>query len=319
MAFWRNEMAKFAPCLSIFKFPQLLRQERPRQWASNFNLLSHVGQKVEVASEEPCCPFWSMQPKTEDFLNLMLWASEQLLRPTFRNLTGSYESWAYRNGLFAQVAKLEKQKFLQRDSSTAEDRVYRLTDKGRLHALGGRDPQACWSRDWDGYWRLVSFDIPTTQNTHRRRLRRYLREKGFGFLQDSLWITPDPLTEEREILCGGKINVESLFLLEGRPCAGESDAEIVAGAWDFETINRRYVRYLRVLDYRPGGALKDETAAKMLLRWATAEREAWLTAVSNDPLLPENILPSNYLGRQVWQRRIEVLRKAGKQLQTFHI
>ncbi|MBI2924575.1 MAG: hypothetical protein HYY24_02590 [Verrucomicrobia bacterium] len=30
---------------------------------------------------------------------------------------------------------------------------------------------------------------------------------------------PDPLTEERQILGGGKINVESLLLLEARPCA----------------------------------------------------------------------------------------------------
>ena len=30
-----------------------------------------------------------------------------LVRPTFRNLTDSYESWAYRNGLLRQVSMLE--------------------------------------------------------------------------------------------------------------------------------------------------------------------------------------------------------------------
>ena len=30
--------------------------------------------------------------------------------------------------------------------------------------------------------------------------------------------------------------------------------------------------------------------------WAAAEREAWLDAVTNDPLLPGRILPSDYLG-----------------------
>ena len=34
-----------------------------------------------------------------------------------------------------------------------------------------------------------------------------------------MWITPDPLAQEREILGGGKTNVESLLLLEARPCA----------------------------------------------------------------------------------------------------
>ncbi len=130
--------------------------------------------------------------------------------------------------------------------------------------------------------------------------------------------------EERQILGGGKINVESLILLEARPCAGESDAKIVAGAWDFERINRRYARHLKVLAERPGGALRNDAAAKALLRWAAAERETWLDAVTNDPLLPGRILLSDYLGQQALvavrkdRRRVEVLRDARRQLRTFN-
>jgi len=112
--------------------------------------------------------------------------------------------------------------------------------------------------------------------------------------------------------------VESLILLEARPCAGESDAEIVAGAWDFERINRRYARHLKVLKERPGGALRNDAAAKALLRWAGAEREAWLDAVTHDPLLPGRILPADYLGQQAWRTRVEVLRDASRQLRTFN-
>ena len=58
--------------------------------------------------------------------------------------------------------------------------------------------------------------------------------------------------------------------------------------------------------------------AKALLRSAAAEREAWLEAVTNDPLLPGRILPSDYLGgQQAWRRRVEVLRDASRQLRTF--
>jgi DNA-binding transcriptional regulator PaaX len=258
-----------------------------------------------------------MKAKTEEFLNFLLWSADKLARPTFRNLTDSYESWAYRNGLLRQVATLGQQQLLERDPAAPDDRMYRLTWRGRMHALGGRDPQARWSREWDGRWRLVLFDVPTAQNTQRTRLRRYLRDKGFGYLQNSVWITPDSLAEERQILVGGKINVESLILLEARPCAGESDAEIVAGAWDFERINRRYGRHLKILGERPLGTLGQETAAKALLCWAAAEHEAWLDAVTNDPLLPKRILPPDYLGQQAWRRRIEVLREAGRQLRTF--
>ena len=258
-----------------------------------------------------------MQPRTEEFIYLLLWSTEKLMWPTFRNLTDSYESWAYRNGLRRQSAILEAKKLLERDHAAPSGCRYRLTWQGRLQALGGRDPQARWSREWDGRWRLVLFDVPTVQNSHRTRLRRYLRDKGFGYLQNSVWITPDSLEEEQQILAGGKVQVESLIMLEARPCAGESDAEIVAGAWDFELINRRYARHLKILEERPGGTLRNDMAAKSLLRWAAAEREAWLDAVTDDPLLPGRILPAEYLGQRAWRRRVEVLREAGRQLRTF--
>jgi DNA-binding transcriptional regulator PaaX len=113
-----------------------------------------------------------MSSKTQEFLNLLLWSADMLARPTFRNLTDSYEAWAYRNGLLRQIGRLERQQFLERDAAAPDDRVYRLTAKGRLQAIGGRDPQARWSREWDGHWRLVVFDVPTARNSYRSRLRR---------------------------------------------------------------------------------------------------------------------------------------------------
>jgi phenylacetic acid degradation operon negative regulatory protein len=213
---------------------------------------------------------------------------------------------------------LEKRRILERDNTPLNDRLYRLTAAGRLHVLGGRDPVERWERAWDGQWRMVLFDVPTGQNAQRERLRRYLHAKGFGYLQNSVWITPDPLKQERQILGGGRINVESLVLLEARPCAGESDGEIVVGAWDFERINRGYARYLKVLEERPIAALRSERTAKALLHWATRERETWLDAVTNDPLLPARLLPADYVGERAWRRRVEVLRDASRQLRTFH-
>jgi hypothetical protein len=92
------------------------------------------------------------------------------------------------------------------------------------------------------------------QNAQRERLRRWLRDMGFGFLQK--------------------------------------------GEWDFERINRNYARHLKVLEERPGGALRSGAAAKALRCLAAAEREAWLEAVTHYPLLPGRILPSDYLGRK---------------------
>lgn len=258
-----------------------------------------------------------MNPKTEELLYLLLWSADMLTRPTFSNLNGSFESWAYRNGFGQQLARLARRRLIEGDAGGPDDRLYRLTAAGRLHALGGRDPEERWSRPWDGRWRLVLFDVPMNRNAERERFRRYLRSRGFGCLQNSVWITPDPLGEERRLLAGGRINVESLLLLEARPCAGEPDSEIVQGAWDFARINDGYGRNQRILRERPKIPPRSPEAAKAWLRWARRERAAWLEAVSADPLLPRQILPSDYPGRTVWHERMKVLREAGQELRVF--
>jgi DNA-binding transcriptional regulator PaaX len=265
-----------------------------------------------------------VKPATEEFLYFLLWSAELLTRPTFRNLTDSFESWAYRQGLWRQLDRLEGKQPIERDPKSeprepraARDRLYRLTEAGRLHVLGGRDPQARWSRRWDGVWRLVIFDVPVAQNAHRKRLRRYLQDEYFGCLQDSLWVTPDAVNKEHQILAGGKVKVESLILIEGQPCAGESDVQIVSAGWDWERINSRYAQHLKVLADFPREAPQNKTAAQSLLRWAGAEREAWLAAIQLDPLLPERILPPSYLGLEAWRKRVDILAAARDQIECF--
>lgn len=233
-----------------------------------------------------------MGPKTEELLNLILWSGEFLVNPSWRSLFESYEGWAYRNGLLIQLGRLEQRNWVTRNSKERNDRLYHLSAHGRLHALGGRDPEARWRRTWDGRWRLVIFDIPSGQNAEREWLRRYLRGRDFGCLQNSVWIAPDPMEEERRTLSRGSINVESLVFLEARAGAGESNEEIAR---------------------RPDGVIKTESAAKKLFRWMSEEREAWLAAIRMDPLLPARLLPGGYLGQKAWRQRIRVMRESAEQ------
>ena len=259
-----------------------------------------------------------MHQKTDEFLNMLLWTLDLAMRPTFRNLDQSYEGWAYRNGFLRQIHNLAGNGFIERrGSSGADARVYRLTEEGRLRALGGRDPVHEWSRRWDGRWRMVLFDIGEERSAQRDKLRRYLRARGFGYLQHSVWISPHALEPEADALKGAAVDVESLILLEARPAAGESDHEIINGAWDFKEINKRYASVLKVLHARPREPLGGRAAAQRLKEWARRERAAWLQAVSIDPLLPRLLWPRGYLGERVWKQRLKEFRQAGRQLATF--
>ena len=102
----------------------------------------------------------------------------------------SFESWAYRRGILRHLDRLEHREWVETKPGGAVERIYRLTEAGRLMALGGSDPESRWSRGWDCKWRLVAFDLPEKHNASRVRLRRYLKGRGFGYLQKSLWISP---------------------------------------------------------------------------------------------------------------------------------
>ena len=69
-----------------------------------------------------------MNPKTEEFLYLLMWTCDCLFHPTFRNMTDSFEGWAYRNGLHRQLDRLEKQQFLEQQKGKSGNRLHRLTD-----------------------------------------------------------------------------------------------------------------------------------------------------------------------------------------------
>ena len=127
--------------------------------------------------------FFFVSEKTKELLHTLLWITQFVMRPTLRHSLESYETWLYRNGLHptTQTRRLHQKKLLVTKKIAGDNRVFRLTEKGRLLALGGRDPEEEWSRPWDGKWRLALFDIPVNEKNVRDKLRRYLRQRRFGF------------------------------------------------------------------------------------------------------------------------------------------
>lgn len=254
-----------------------------------------------------------MKAKTEEFLYFLLWGAEMLTRPTWRNWNGSFEEWAFRSGIGRRLQFLERQKLLEIQSAGESDkRVIRLTEAGRLAALSGVDPVQAWDRKWDGRWRLVFFDVPEQENRQRVKLRRSLKNLRFGYLQNSVWISPDPFDRLREQLKGLSTNAESLTLFEGRPAGGESDQDMVNGAWNFRQIHQLYARWSEIAKTAPVVTAWKDAELKVMRSWASRERAAWREAMEADPFLPFGLLPAAYPGRKCWEQRMRLFREIGK-------
>lgn len=178
--------------------------------------------------------------------------------------------------------------------------------------LGGRDPETHWKRKWDGYWRMFIFDLPAKRVALRRRLLRWLRNRGFGFLQNSVWIHTDPVSDVTEALKDFREDVESFTIMESRCAFGFSNAAIVQGAWYFDEIEKRQHGYLSVIDRCLVTLRRDEVTPPEAFRLVREERDAWEHAMELDPLLPQTLLPRNYLGCQAWEKRKQFLHRLAK-------
>jgi len=209
------------------------------------------------------------------------------------------------------VRKLEAAGLVGRTGEGSLDqRLFRLTSVGRSALAGPMDPETLWARNWDGKWRLVLFDVPQSRAAIRTRLRRQLHEMRFGWLQNSVWLSPDPTDQLVQMFGSRQATVESLVFMEARPAGGETDEELVLGAWDFVRLAKVQAEYLQVLRLRPARGRRGEAAA--WVAWAQTEQRAWDQVVRLDPFLPEALWPRNYAGRAVWTARREAL-QAGSQ------
>ncbi len=246
-----------------------------------------------------------MHPLIGPSLQLVFLLTEALGEVSTTAINAAWERWIGPQRFQRKLTQLVEHGWLQSRRNAVDERVVGLTASGRRIALGGRDPEACWSRTWDGKWRLALFDIPEVRVALRAKLRRRLCVLGFGYLQNSVWISPDHADILMTAMRDSRTNVESFMLMEARPAGGETDLQIVEGAWDFGRINRNYEIHLEILSDVPGRGSTRQSRRN----WLAVEWKAWERAMGSDPLLPEVLLPKPYLGREAWARRWQVLHR----------
>ena len=239
---------------------------------------------------------------TEDWYILALYVLDYLMNPTLARFCESFESWEYRTRIRPKLRHLTHVRAVRR---VGEGRraVLLATEEGRRLAWGGLNPRERWARSWDGRWRLLVFDLPEREAQLRLRLWRWLRGRRYGYLQQSVWLSPDPVTDENLPLTPLRLTPESYLVLESRPVPPDSDLGMVRSAWDFSAVNGAYRRCIELAIAGTSFVRSSATESSRLHAWLAAERQAWVAATALDPLLPQALLPPDYRGQEAWQER----------------
>ncbi len=202
--------------------------------------------------------------------------------------------------------------------------VYRPTDDG-LRALAGFGARALQAhaqdteRDtWDGRWHLVAFAVPEARRTARDALRDHLGLLGGAAVHNGLYVSPHPW--DKDVLAtAGELGVAdhvTLAVTDDLVVGGEAEpTALAAQLWPLDELAARYHAFLDrwsgVLDrLRSMQRHHEQLPDSAFLPGALAMGLAYRACFDDDPLLPAELLPRPWPGREARELLISSRRLA---------
>lgn len=171
--------------------------------------------------------------------------------------------------------------------------VFRLTSQGRIKIA--RDiPIANLARQkWDGLFRAAAFDVPEEKRNTRDLIREHLKNLGFGMLQESLWITPHPLTEVLEEFIEFHNLNPYVLIMESRHITSENAQSLARRVWQLDKIEEAHLDFIQ----KWGGRLLSGENIKQQEQEGEWRGE-YFELLTSDPFLPRELLPIPWVGEQ---------------------
>lgn len=145
-------------------------------------------------------------------------------------------------------------------------------------------------RIWDDHLYLVTYDIIEKRRKERDILRQFLKKIGCGMLQTSVWLTPyNPRGVLKEFIEERKLSGAVIVSDIGKDgSVGEEDLDdLINRVYKLDQLNERYNEF--IYEVRKGRLDKTQIAFK------------FLSILSNDPQLPFDLLPYNWLGNKAYK------------------
>lgn len=163
-----------------------------------------------------------------------------------------------------------------------------ITNFGKKRLLQ-KFPEYHQKRPWDRKIYLITYDIPTSSNTKRSKLRRFLNQIGCKLLQESVYLTPyNPRqlirTFDDKYKIPGTIIISDIGQDGG---IGEIDIkDLLVKLYALEKLNERYENFIK--------NEKRKNDKRMLLF-------EYLSILKDDPQLPFELLPKGWQGKKAYE------------------
>lgn len=141
---------------------------------------------------------------------------------------------------------------------------------------------------WDGYWLVVSYDIPEKKRSLRESLSRRLPELGFGMWQRSVYISPHDFGEEvREWINSNRM--EDFVSVSKSKELSEDEKELARKVFNLDELGERYLDILGEISELKGKEIPESIY------------NSYFQSLLCDPLLPRELLPKGWPGFKLRQ------------------
>ncbi|EKE15371.1 MAG: hypothetical protein ACD_12C00045G0002 [uncultured bacterium] len=189
-----------------------------------------------------------------------------------------------KKGLIQQIKNINT----ENKSLVSEKNKYILTEKGyRLLCLEFPFFRSL-KEEWDGVWRIISYEIPETKRDLRDRLRREMRGWGLGPWHRSFWLSPHPIIGNLKELVYGREEEKYIQAFESTHVFGDL-IDLIEKVWNKEKIEKKY----RELFTKWHEILSDKKNNFQKMKEITS---LYIDLLRTDPGLPKGLINQKWIG-----------------------
>lgn len=222
---------------------------------------------------------------SKSYENMYGWVPEQYKKHNFNHLV-------WRNIKTGYIERVEKQ----------GEAYIRLTSQGTKKITRDFPLLSLQKRKWDKKWRVVIFDIEEVNRGARDRLRKKLKELGFGMIQKSVFVSPHDIIQDllEFIETAGLDKV--VYAFESSNLATGDIKELANKIWNLDVLNKKYREIIEEIEAKhliikhDRVKMLNEKDKRKKVSLIKELRQKYLMTVFGDPFLPKELLPSNWYG-----------------------
>ena len=198
------------------------------------------------------------------------------------------------------MSRMHKQGWVQSEK-IGNKSYYFLTQQGvrRIDEAAGRIFKSK-PHSWDGKWRVLIYSIPEEKRHLRDELRKELIWSGFGSFSNSVWITPNNLEKEVQLIIE-KYEIQQYVDFFVSTYIGPHAADsIVQRSWNLQEIDEAYKNFIKQYSefyiIHQSMIKKEQMSDEECFVARTNLVHKYRKSLFVDPGLPEELLPEAWSG-----------------------